>query len=209
MSTPTPKKSRKIIAALATPVAVVAAGALVYQASYAAFSGTTNNTGNEWSTGSVTLTDDDNGVAMFRINNLLPGDTETQCIKVTANASVPSTVKGYTVSPDITNAKGLENHIDITIRSGEGGSFRNCTGFTPDPGAPVVPTAPLSYLMTNATNWSTATGEWNVGVGTNERTYQVTYEFDTDGLTQSQIDALQGAKVGVGLQWEMRTDGDA
>ncbi|WP_110239787.1 hypothetical protein [Nocardioides gilvus] len=201
------QKSRKVLAALATPVAVLAAGALVYQASYAAFTGTTNNTGNEWSTGSINLTDDDNGVAMFRVSNLLPNDTATRCIEVTANASVPSTVLGYTVSPDITNAKGLQDRIKITIQAGNGGSFSTCTGFTAV-GAPTVTAAPLSYLMANVNNWDTAAGEWAVagGAGAEKRTYQITYSFDTAGMTQQQIDGLQGAKVGVGLQWEMRTN---
>lgn len=204
-TTPKPKKTRTVIAALATPVAVIAAGALVYQASYAAFTGSTNNTGNEWSTGSVNLTDDDNGVAMFRITNLLPGQAGADCIKVTANASVPSIVKGYTVSPDIANAKGLENRIKIDLHSGTGGSFRDCTGFTPDD--TIIEDIPLSYLMTEVTDFDSAEGEWIIpGTGgSEEKTYQISYEFDTAGMTQPQIDALQGAKVGVGLQWEMQS----
>lgn len=198
-------KSRKTIAALATPIAVVAAGALVYQASYAAFSGSTNNTGNEWSTGQVNLTDDDTGTAMFQVTNLLPGDTQTKCIKVTANASVPSTVKGYTVSPT-RSAKGLERRIFIDIVSGDGGSFNNCTGFVAD-GVTQVENAPLSHLMDNVTNWSTAAGNWQVNAGVPEsKTYKITYAFNTTGMDQADIDALQGAKTGVGIQWEMQSN---
>src|SRR5215218_3275383 len=100
---PTMKKpsirAQKILLAAATPVALVALGATVYQASYAAFTGQTRNSGNEWATGSVKLTDDDNGAARFRVDNMLPGDTQTKCIVVTADASVASTVKGYAVNP--------------------------------------------------------------------------------------------------------------
>ena len=93
------KKTTQALAIVATPVALVALGASVYQASYAAFTGQTRNSGNEWATGSVKLTDDDNGAARFRVANMLPGDTQTKCITVTADASVPSTVKGYAINP--------------------------------------------------------------------------------------------------------------
>ncbi len=104
---------------------------MVYQASYAAFSGQTRNSGNDWSTGSVNLTDDDNGSARFQVANMLPGDTDTKCIKVTANASVASTVKGYSVNP-VPSSSGLENRIFVTIKDGTGGSFADCAGFTAD-----------------------------------------------------------------------------
>src|SRR3546814_2763620 len=122
------KRTQKFLAAATTPIAIVAAGALVYQASYAAFTGQTRNSGNEWSTGSVNLTDDDSGAARFQVANMLPAQTDTKCIKVTADASVPSTVKGYAVNP-VTSVQGLENRVKISISSGDGGSFANCAGF--------------------------------------------------------------------------------
>src|SRR3954470_270014 len=105
MRTPS-ARAGKIAAAAATPVAILAASALVWQSSYAAFSGTTRNSGNNWSTGSVALTDDDAGSARFQATNLVPEATDTKCIAVTANASVPGVVKAYAVNP-ITSAAGL------------------------------------------------------------------------------------------------------
>ena len=101
---------------------------MVYQASYAAFTGQTRNSGNQWSTGSINLTDDDNGTSRFQVSNMLPGATDTKCIKVTANASVASTVKGYAVNP-VTCPQRLENRIKVTIEDGAGGSFADCNGF--------------------------------------------------------------------------------
>src|SRR3546814_15241074 len=93
------KRTQKFLAAATTPIAIVAAGALVYQASYAAFTGQTRNSGNEWSTGSVNLTDDDSGAARFQVANMLPAQTATKCIKVTADASDrKSVVQGKSVS---------------------------------------------------------------------------------------------------------------
>lgn len=199
-------RTQKILVAATTPVAIVAAGAMVYQASYAAFTGQTRNSGNEWSTGSVSLTDDDNGQARFRVGNMLPGDTETKCVKVTANASVPSTVKGFTINP-VTSVQGLENRLMITIVAGAGGTFADCTGFTPaNDGANgvIVANAPLS-MVSQKNTFETALGGWDVPAGISTRTYKITWKFDTTGMTQAQIDQLQGAKTGVDIQWEMRS----
>lgn len=198
------QRATRITAALATPVALVAAGALVFQASNAAFTGQTRNSGNEWSTGSVTLTDDDNGQARFQVTNMLPDQTETKCITVTANASVPSTVKGYAVNP-VTSVQGLEDHIDVSIVSGDGGSFADCTGFVAD-GDLNMPATPLSTVA-QANTYENGLGGWAVaGGGPESKTYQLTWKFDTTGLTQAEIDQLQGAKTGIDMQWEMRSN---
>lgn len=206
MSRPFSRPSRrttKVAAALTTPIAVLAAGALVYQASYAAFTGQTRNSGNEWSTGSISLTDDDQGSARFQVRNMLPGDTDSKCLTITANASVPSMVKGYAINP-VTSVQGLESRIKMTVQSGTGGSFTDCTGFVPIPGEPVVPPQPLATLFDN-NSFDKALGGWEVGTGTHTRTYKMTWTFDTAGMTQQQIDQLQGAKTGLDFQWEMRT----
>ena len=200
------RRAQTLLAAATTPVAVVAAGALVYQASYAAFTGQTRNSGNEWATGSVRLTDDDTGQARFRVANMLPGDTETKCIKVTADASVPSTVRGFTINP-VTSVQGLENRIMISIIAGNGGGFADCAGFAPLQDATngvIVADAPLS-MVSQKNTFETAMGGWDVPSGVNSRTYKITWEFDTTGMTQAQIDQMQGAKTGVDIQWEMRT----
>lgn len=187
--------------ALATPVAVVIAGAMIWQASYAAFSGQTRNSGNEWSTGSVTLTDDDAGSARFQVNNMVPGDTETKCITVTANASVPGTVKGYAVNPIVDNVT-LAEAVTFTVRSGTGGSFATCDGFTPL--ETVIPNASLNDLA-QINTYEQGVGGWDVTAGTQSRTYEITWAFDTVGLTQTQIDSLQGDVVGLDFQWELQS----
>jgi hypothetical protein len=197
-------RTTKVLAAIATPVALVATGALIYTSSYAAFTGQTRNSGNQWSTGSVNLTDDDNGTARFQVKDMLPGATDTKCIKVTANASVPSTVKGYAVNP-VTSPQKLEDRIKVTIDSGTGGSFADCTGFVPA-GPAHVTDMPLSGIA-QANNFDAGFGGWAVSPGVKERTYRLSYKFDTTGMSQSEIDQLQGATTGIDMQWEMRTNG--
>jgi len=201
--THTKRLSPRILAALVTPLGLVLAGVMIYQASYAAFTGSTRNSGNEWSTGSVNLTDDDNGQARFQVSNMLPGQTQTKCITVTANASVPSTVKGFAVNP-VTSVQGLENRILVTIDSGDGGSFTDdCAGFTAV-GPAHVTNIPLTQVAQSNT-FASGFGGWNVPAGVSSKTYRMTWKFDTTGMTQSQIDQLQGARTGIDMQWEMRT----
>jgi hypothetical protein len=197
------RRAQKIMAAAATPVALVALGGMVYQASYAAFTGQTRNSGNEWATGSVKLTDDDNGAARFRVSNMLPGDTQTKCITVTADASVASTVKGYAINP-VVSTVGLEDKIKVTIDSGTGGSFADCNGFTAV-GPAHVTNAPLSTIAQSNT-FASGFGGWTVPVGVSSRTYRMTWKFDTTDMTQAQVDAMQGAKTGIDMQWEMQSN---
>ncbi|KRE94771.1 hypothetical protein ASG76_10290 [Nocardioides sp. Soil774] len=193
----------KVLATIATPLALVALGATVYQASYAAFTGQTRNSGNEWATGSVKLTDDDNGAARFRVANMLPGDTQTKCITVTADASVASTVKGYAINP-VTSTVGLENRVKVTIENGTGGSFADCTGFVAS-GPALVNDQPLSAIA-QVNSYETGFGGWSVAPGVSSKTYRMTWRFDTTGMTQQQVDQMQGAKTGIDMQWEMQSN---
>lgn len=203
MRTPT-SRTAKFAAAAATPVAVIAASALIWQSSYAAFSGTTRNSGNNWSTGSVTLTDDDLGAARFQVADMTPGVSGTKCITITANASVPGKVKGYVVNP-VTSPQGLESYIKVVVKGGTGGGFGTCTGFTADGVNPVVPSTSLAALAA-ANSYGSAVGGWDVVAGSQSRTYEITWTFDTTGLTQTQINNLQGANTGIDFQWELQSN---
>jgi hypothetical protein len=186
---------------VATPVAILGAAAMVWQSSYAAFSGTTRNSGNSWSTGTVSLTDDDAGSARFQVANMTPLSTDTKCIKVTANASVPGTVKGYALNA-VLSAQGLQDHVLLTVKEGTGGTFADCTGFTPV--ATLITDMPLTTLATH-NDFASGMGGWAVTAGTQTRTYQVTWKFDTAALTQSELDALQGTQTGIDIQWELQS----
>jgi len=195
------RRARKIGTVITTPIAIVAAAALVWQSSYAAFSGTTRNSGNNWSTGSVALTDDDAGAARFQASGLVPGQTETKCITITANATVAGVVRGYVVNP-VMSPTGLQDHIKLRFDVGTGGGFGSCTGFVqegPD-GA--------SYSLTEAAaydSYTTGSDVWAAPVGTSSRTIKITWTFDTTGLTPTQINALQGASAGQDFQWELQS----
>jgi hypothetical protein len=190
---------------MVAPLAVMAAAGVVWKASYSAFSADTRNAGNAWSTGMVALTDDDAGSARFTVTNLVPAQTETKCIKVTSSASVPGTVKLYLLNA-VTSVAGLENHIKLTVTSGAGGTFADCTGYASS--ATVIATQTLAAATAAYASYATAAGSWvTAGVVSGEsKTYQLTWLFDATGLSQEQLDALQGAHVGIDFEWEVQNN---
>jgi hypothetical protein len=201
MKQPT-RRARRIGTVVATPIAIVAAAAMVWQSSYAAFSGTTRNSGNNWSTGAVALTDDDAGSARFQATNMVPGATESKCITVTATSSVAGVVKGYTVNP-VLAPSGLQDHVVVGMEYGTGGGFGSCTGFVST--GTVFPAASLTTLAA-VNSYATGYGGWAVTSGTQTRTYRITWTFDAAGLTQTALDNLQGSQTGIDLQWELQSN---
>jgi hypothetical protein len=200
-------KLGKIALAAATPLAILAASAMVWQSSYAAFSGTTRNAGNDWSTGSVALTDDDAGSARFQVANMIPNQTETKCLTVTANTTAAGTVKGYAVNPVFSGAAagaGLENFVKVGVTSGSGGGFSYCDGYVS--ARTVIPTGTSLKTLSLSNSYATAVGSWDVPAGTSSRTYAITWVFDTTGLTQNQVDLLQGTHTGIDFQWELQAN---
>ena len=197
---------RRVVLILALPLSVLTAGALIWQSSYSAFTADTRNSGNSWSTGTVALADDDAGAARFNVTTLVPDQTDTQCIKVTATSTVPGTVKMYTLNPAFSGS-GLETHILVTLTAGAGGSFASCTGFVAD-GPAMATNVSLADLATSHNSYATAVGSWvTTGNPAGEsKTYQITWTFDTTGLTQTQLDALQGAHAGIDFEWEIQSN---
>jgi predicted ribosomally synthesized peptide with SipW-like signal peptide len=90
-------------------VAVGISAALVLTATNAAFTATTTNPGNTFAAGSVALSDDDNGSAMFSTGNLKPGDSETHCILVSYSGTLGAQVRLY----GTTTGTGLGTYLHL------------------------------------------------------------------------------------------------
>jgi hypothetical protein len=175
----------------------------VWSASDAAFTASTRNSGNAWSTGVVALTDDDAGVAGFNAVNLVPGQSGAKCLVVTSNSTVPGQVRAY-VNNLTDSAHGLADHIKFKIEQGTGGTFNDCIGFTALPGA--LPAQALSTLNTVNHDYSTGGARWTTtGTAGEKNVYRGSWSFDTTGMTQQEIDRLQGATVSVDLVWELQS----
>ena len=202
MNTPS-ARARKVALFAAAPLAVLIAGGMVWQGSQAAFTASTRNAGSSWSTGNVVLTDDDLGAAAFTVENIVPGQTGQKCIVVTSQSNVPGEVRAYT--QNLISSKGLENRIYFDLEQGTGGSFNDCTGFTPT--ANNVPELPISTLASVNRDFATGGASWQTaGTPGETQSYRGTWRFDTTGLSQDDINALQGARVGIDLAWELQSD---
>ena len=135
---------RRAVRAVAPVAGLLAAGLLVWQGSYAAFSATTTNAANNWAAGSVSLIND-SGAAMFTTTaitpagstdakTLKPGDVRINCIKVTNNGTLAGPVKLYVPTGTYSQSNGLGDNLTITVEEGSGTAgttaFGNCNGFT-------------------------------------------------------------------------------
>jgi hypothetical protein len=98
----------------------------------AAFRATAQNDGNTFASGTVSLTDNDDDTAMLSLSAAMPGASDTGCIKVTFDGSLPSTVRLY----GTTTGTGLDQYLDLKVTrgvySGSEPSFDSCTNFQPD-----------------------------------------------------------------------------
>jgi hypothetical protein len=193
-------RTRRIITLSSAPVAVVLAGLMVWQGTNAAFSADTRNIGNSWETGSVAISDDDAGGAMFQIQNVVPGQIGSKCIRVTATSSVPGLVKLY--SADLA-ADGLQDYVKITVVQGTGGSFADCTSFV---AGATEASQSLTSLAATHSSYDTGILPWvTAGVTSGEsKTYKFSWVFDVGAMDQAGIDALQGKATSINLEWELQ-----
>ncbi len=177
-------------------IAIVLAMALVAVISIAgtraAFSGITDNTGNEFDSATIDLTDDDGAVTMFNVAGMLPGDTLTHCILVTYTGPAGRDSNGVKVYiPSYVEAVGtvLDTDLLITVeegtdatpvfdpagtRTGVQDALGDCSGFTI--GTAVVTDEPLA---TFATTYAAGYGTWTPIVTDTNATqyYRITVEL--------------------------------
>lgn len=102
---------------------VVLVSGMVLQVSSAAFTGETSNTDNSWAAGTVTLTDDDTGVALYASQaDIVPGYSEIRCIEVSYTGSVATTALQLHAAVTSTGSPGTDNglsdDLDVQVSMG-------------------------------------------------------------------------------------------
>jgi hypothetical protein len=112
---------------LITTMIVGVLGSLAALGIFGSFSATTQNSGNEVTSGTVAISNNSAGQALFSVNGAVPGQTWVRCIKVTYTGSLPSDVHLYlggTPGP-------LAQYLNVTIEEGTQttSTFPSCTGF--------------------------------------------------------------------------------
>ena len=190
------RRFAKIASLVAVPAAIAVSGLVVSQASYSAYSASTENPTSNWASGTVALSDDDDNTAAFRVADLEPGSTRTRCIAVTSTGSLPSSVKLYATNQATTN--DLAAHMRLTITQGTGGSFGGCAGFTPLARGARLYDGTLEGFGSTATSYASGLGSWSpTGQADETRTFRLVYSVDADAP-----DSTQGGTVTGGLTWE-------
>lgn len=114
---------RRRLAILAA--ALLISSGLTLRASLAAFTATTCNPSNQWTTGTVALSDDDSGTARFSAAAMVPGGANasgTKCIKVSYTGTVTADIRRCVLPADLTDT-GLRQYLTFTVEEGSGGTF--------------------------------------------------------------------------------------
>lgn len=173
-------------------MALLVTGLLVWHGTSAAFSTSTQNSGNAYGTGTVSITDDDGGTAPFTASNLQRGATGTRCVQVTYGGSLTGAVRLYLSASSGT----LRSSLTVTVEEGTGGSFAGCGGFTP---TSTLYSGTLQAFATAASSWSSGVSAWTPTGPGQSRTYRVTYT-----LSPSAPPSAQNSTAAATLTWEAR-----
>jgi hypothetical protein len=202
------RRRRRAGRAAVPAVAMLAAGLLVWQSSYAAFSATTQSNTDAWASGSLTLTN--NGgtavyagttTATFNETPIKPGSTGTKCLTVKSVGTAAGSLHFYR-SALADSAPPLGAQIQLTIDAAPVASdvLVGCAGF---------PAVGLTNVVTNvaltglATTYAGATGPVAVVSGTQLVAYRIAWTFVSTGTTAGD-NALQSKTVTAGFTWEIQ-----
>jgi hypothetical protein len=180
---------------LRTLAVLAAVGGLATLGAYSAFTSQANNPNNRVSAGTVTLADNDGGVAMYDFTDAKPGDSDVSCIRVSYTGSLDANVRLYT--PDTIGSLGQYVNLKIEPGTQPSPSFPSCTDFSAD-GAAIFDAALSTFPTTYAggvSDFPGATSAWETG---NAVVYRVTAT-----LSASAPDAAQGLTTGLHtIRWE-------
>ena len=189
------RRTTRLSGLVAVVVGLLLSGLLIWTTSYAAYSATTQNSADSWTTGTVFLRDDDGGAALFTAEKLRPGSTGSRCLVVTSDGSLPGTVKLY--AKDLTGPALLTQNIHVDVAQGSGGTAADCTGFVADAAAPVF----SSTLATLPTGYGTGGAAWTLtGTPGEQRTYRITYRVDPNTPNDT-----QATRASTTFVWEAQT----
>jgi hypothetical protein len=189
----------------AAPLAgLLVAALLVWQGSNAAFSATTDNTGDAWATGNLLLTNNGGGAvyagttaALFSETNLKPGNTGFKCITVESTGSLAGNLRLYRGAITGTNSAALSAVLDVTVDSvavaASTNVQANCTGYTGG-SAGALYNGTLSALPTT---YAGASGMAVAG-GTQRVAYRIGWT-----LNSGAGNSVQSSNAAANLVWEI------
>ncbi len=189
---------RRLFVSAGLAAGAIAASAAVVSTSSAAFTATTENAADSWTAGTMTLTDDDSAAKLFNIGGLVPGQVSTKCINVTytGTASSVNPIKLYSALNSQT--LNLANYLNVKVEQGTGGSFADCTGFTPT--STIVNNETLTTMTTNHTNYATGVGTFTPTTSPSTVSYRFTVTLDS-----ATPNSAQGGTANASFTWEIQS----
>jgi hypothetical protein len=190
---------RRNLAKGVLPLGIIASAGLVWQSSYAAFSGTTVNGGNTLTAGTVKLSDSANGTAILNAAALKPGDSGQACITLTYDGTLAANTKLYVANGDLstTTPSNLAPYLTFMVDEGTG-TAADCSDFVAganDYNSADAATGTLDDFASTSTDFASGAGSWNPTANGQTRTYRFTWAVqDTN--------AAQGLNATVQFTWE-------
>ena len=190
---------RRAVRAIAPVAGLLAAGLLVWQGSYAAFSATSTSPGNSWTTGQVVLKNNTTGsanyqatgVAAFSVTKMAPSAT---AVSVPASTPPPGPVGTSRLSEScqVRSAAAVHRAMKCYVKDVP----PDCsTGFT---GGTVIYNArPLHALPTT---YAAGVGAWApTGAATEYAAYKISYVFNPG----TAVADVQNKTVNADIVWEI------
>jgi Camelysin metallo-endopeptidase len=174
--------SLKVLASIA---ALSVFGAVGAWGTYSAFTDTTGSTGSTFSSGTVHITDDDAGSALFALTGMVPGVSSVKCINVTNAGDVPFSNVALSAATSGTLAGALQ----VTIDKGTGATG-GASNFVQ--GTAGIVSGLLSALPSAGAPQNDAAA-WNAG---DTRSYRVTVKLDPLAAN-----SFQGKTASLDLTW--------
>lgn len=160
-------KTTAFMALFAVSAFAVSAG------SEAAFTGQTDNTGNSWTTGSVTLRDNDLGNSLFTATGIVPGYTQSSCIVVISDSAATTSL--FMTGAGTSGGGLLQDTLNVTVEAGTGAQA-GCGDFVP--GSVVQSTESLTAFQDGTTTTPLALGQLAAGGGS--KTFRITVALPSD-----------------------------
>jgi hypothetical protein len=202
------ERRRRALRAAAPVAGLLAAGLLVWQSSYAAFSATTQNNTDAWTSGSLALTN--NGgtavyagttTATFNELALKPGSAGTKCITVKSTGTAAGSLKFYeTALADSVPSLGAQIQVTIDAAPVASDVLVGCAGF---PVVGLTNVATGVALTALPVTYAAAAGPVAVAAGTQLVAYRIAWTFASTGSTVGD-NALQNKTVTAGFTWELQ-----
>jgi hypothetical protein len=204
-----PARRRRVVRAFAPAVGLLAAGLLVWQGSYAAFSATTPATNNAWSAGSLALANNGGAAAYSASANAVFGGTTLKpgangaasCLTVNSTGNLAGSLRMY-LSSITDSTPSLGSQIKVTIDEAPTASdvLANCATF---PTTGVTNVANGVALTALPTTFAGAAAPVAVAAGNVKVAYRLSWTFATIG-TNASDSALMGKSVSADFTWEIQ-----